>query len=65
MAADVTLTGEVVDLNGPTLAIAVETAAQVVTPLSGVEIMLAVGGSGGSGPPPRPTNGFLYPRGDY
>jgi hypothetical protein len=22
-------------------------------------------GGGSSGPPPRPTSGFLYPRGDY
>ena len=31
-----------------------------------LEVMSAPGGSGGSsGPPPRPSTGFLYPRGDY
>ena len=37
----------------------------LVPEVTGVYVNQDLGSGTGGGPPPRPTSGFLYPRGDY
>jgi len=70
MAADLTTTGmTTVDLSDPSWSMTglnVKTGFfnPVGTPL-GLKVDVTQMNGGGSGPPPRPSSGFLYPRGDY
>ena len=71
MAADITVAGmTMVDLSDPSWSMTGLNAktnffSPVGIPFGPKIDVTQMNGGGGSGPPPRPSSGFLYPRGDY
>lgn len=63
MAADITTT-----IDYESVSLDAVSGSELITGPLGYAMMMetgSIGGGGDSGPPPRPSSGFLYPRGDY